>query len=130
MAGFSLIVSKGQDRSRVSVLERIEVSAIDLAPPGLDFEETLRYRNGTRVEAGTENKIQSITCLCFEVHSKVNVLCRLVPAVRRLGGQDLAQRTKALRPAYTATGPNSSSMRMSWLYFSTRSPRQGAPVLR
>lgn len=48
----------------------------------------------------------------------------------RIKGQHLVQCTKALCPAYTATAPKSSSMRMSWLYFSTRSPRHGAPVLR
>ena len=36
---------------------------------------------------------------------------------------------KAPRPAYTAAPPSDSSMRMSWLYFSTRSLRAGAPVL-
>src|ERR1017187_7605229 len=33
-------------------------------------------------------------------------------------------------PAYLACAPSSSSMRRSWLYLATRSPRQGAPVLR
>ena len=32
-------------------------------------------------------------------------------------------------PAYWAAVSNSSSMRSSWLYFATRSLRQGAPVL-
>merc|ERR1719412_1365497 len=31
-------------------------------------------------------------------------------------------------PAYTASAPNSSSIRISWLYFAVRSERQGAPV--
>jgi hypothetical protein len=43
-------------------------------------------------------------------------------------------RTNALRPAYTAdrgrTLAQASSIRISWLYFSTRSPRHGAPVFR
>ncbi len=33
------------------------------------------------------------------------------------------------RPGTAATGPSSSSMRSSWLYFATRSLRAGAPVL-
>ena len=36
---------------------------------------------------------------------------------------------KASRPRYCATSPSSSSMRSSWLYFATRSVREGAPVL-
>mmetsp|Transcript_1513 Transcript_1513/g.5098 ORF Transcript_1513/g.5098 Transcript_1513/m.5098 type:complete len:263 (+) Transcript_1513:1590-2378(+) len=32
-------------------------------------------------------------------------------------------------PAYGAEAPSSSSMRSSWLYFASRSDRQGAPVL-
>ena len=36
---------------------------------------------------------------------------------------------KADRPGYEAAGPSCSSMRMSWLYFATRSLRDGAPVL-
>src|SRR5699024_10813821 len=43
-------------------------------------------------------------------------------------GQEFA-RGKALAPAYTAAESSSSSMRRSWLYLFTRSPRAGAPVL-
>merc|ERR1719401_584064 len=32
-------------------------------------------------------------------------------------------------PAYTHLSPNSSSMRINWLYLARRSERQGAPVL-
>src|SRR5215217_1865707 len=35
----------------------------------------------------------------------------------------------ALRPGYSASAPSASSMRSSWLYFATRSEREGAPVL-
>src|SRR5690625_672965 len=38
-------------------------------------------------------------------------------------------RGKAERPAYLAASSSSSSMRSSWLYLLTRSPRAGAPVL-
>ena len=33
------------------------------------------------------------------------------------------------RPGYDASGPSASSIRSSWLYFATRSVRDGAPVL-
>src|SRR3954464_13517896 len=36
---------------------------------------------------------------------------------------------KALRPGYVASAPSASSIRSSWLYFATRSERDGAPVL-
>src|SRR5215210_9499626 len=36
---------------------------------------------------------------------------------------------KADRPGYSASPPSASSMRSSWLYFATRSDRDGAPVL-
>lgn len=36
---------------------------------------------------------------------------------------------KAERPAYSASSPRRSSMRSSWLYLATRSPRAGAPDL-
>src|SRR5512142_865073 len=35
----------------------------------------------------------------------------------------------ARRPGYSASGPSASSIRSSWLYFATRSVRDGAPVL-
>src|SRR5688572_28711453 len=35
----------------------------------------------------------------------------------------------ASQPAYLAVSPSSASMRISWLYFATRSERAGAPVL-
>src|SRR5262249_16066201 len=36
---------------------------------------------------------------------------------------------KAVQPGYGASPPSSSSIRSSWLYFATRSVRDGAPVL-
>lgn len=50
--------------------------------------------------------------------------------VLRNSAQKRTGRQKADFPAKRALPPRYSSMRMSWLYFSTRSPRQGAPVLR
>ena len=38
--GHALLASESQDRSGVGVLERVEVSPVNPAPPGLDFEET------------------------------------------------------------------------------------------
>src|SRR6476646_282111 len=38
-------------------------------------------------------------------------------------------RGKADQPGYSAIGPSCSSIRSSWLYFATRSVREGAPVL-
>jgi hypothetical protein len=51
MAGLSLILSKTEDCASVGLFERIEVSFIDFALPGLDFEEALRDRDGERVKA-------------------------------------------------------------------------------
>ena len=34
-----------------------------------------------------------------------------------------------MRPGYSASAPSASSIRSSWLYFATRSERDGAPVL-
>ena len=50
------------------------------------------------------------------------------PAVS--SAQKRTGRQKADLPANWAVDPSSSSIRMSWLYFSTRSPRQGAPDFR
>ena len=38
-------------------------------------------------------------------------------------------RLNARRPGYSASAPSASSIRSSWLYFATRSVRDGAPVL-
>ncbi len=38
-------------------------------------------------------------------------------------------RRSAERPAKRAESPNSSSMRISWLYFAVRSERESEPVL-
>src|SRR5262249_61610509 len=48
----------------------------------------------------------------------------LALGVRR-AGHDL----KTDRPGKVASAPSCSSMRSSWLYFATRSERDGAPVL-
>src|SRR5580765_1198571 len=39
------------------------------------------------------------------------------------------KRGNAFQLGYTARSPSSSSIRSSWLYFATRSLREGAPVL-
>ena len=40
-----------------------------------------------------------------------------------------SKQRKTVRPGYSASPPSASSMRRSWLYFATRSERDGAPVL-
>ncbi len=56
-------------------------------------------------------------------------------ATRHKAGHDekriyrLQRRLSAARPANWATGPNSSSMRISWLYLANRSERDNEPVL-
>ena len=59
-----------------------------------------------------------------------SILRRAEDPVAANTGWDLRPyRLNVERPEKTAFEPSSSSMRMSWLYFSTLSPRQGAPVL-
>src|SRR3712207_8479760 len=41
----------------------------------------------------------------------------------------ILQARKTDRPGYSASPPSASSIRSSWLYFATRSDRDGAPVL-
>src|SRR3954453_18450085 len=42
---------------------------------------------------------------------------------------EACQERKTERPGKVASAPSASSMRSSWLYFATRSEREGAPVL-
>src|SRR3954471_20452028 len=53
------------------------------------------------------------------------------PSSRSLATTRLRRRyaRKTVRPGYSASPPSASSMRSSWLYFATRSERDGAPVL-
>src|SRR5215207_5877941 len=46
------------------------------------------------------------------------------------GGRGIShQERNTERPGNSASAPSASSMRRSWLYFATRSERDGAPVL-
>ena len=79
--------------------------------------------------AETQEKIPAAEETAPEAEEKEerHTLCVALLAVS-IGPADYLMEKKASFPGYCATSKSSSSMRSSWLYFATRSEREGAPV--
>src|ERR1017187_6235450 len=88
-------------------------------------DSSIEFRMGRRRKAHI-GKAQAVSSILTLGSTRVRPSSWLLESL----SQNRTGRQKADFAAKLALAPRSSSMRMSGLYFSTRSPRQGAPVLR